>query len=135
MQTETPSEVEITQTPYEMIGGEAMVRRIVDRFYQIMDECPEAADIRAMHAKDLGPISDRLFEFLSGWLGGPPLYFQRPGHKCIMSAHRPYAIGAPEREQWMMCIRRAMEDCGVDPKVRTLLDRPFMRMCEAFSNR
>lgn len=134
MQNET-SETEITQTPYEMIGGEAMVRRIADRFYQIMDECPEAARIRAMHGKDLGPIRERLFEFLCGWLGGPPLYFQRPGHACIMSAHRPYPIGAPEREQWMMCMRRAMEECGVDPDVRTLLDRPFLRMCEAFSSR
>ncbi len=122
-------------TPYEMIGGAEVVRRIVDRFYDIMDTTPEAAGIRAMHGADLSVIRQRLFEFLSGWLGGPPLYFQRPQHNCIMSAHRPFSIGARERDQWMLCIRRAMADCDVSVEHRELLDQPFMRMCEAFSTR
>lgn len=131
--TKAPSEIE--QTPYQLIGGEPMVRRIVDRFYDIMDTAPEAAGIRAMHAADLSPMRDRLFEFLSGWLGGPPLYFRRPDHKCIVSAHRPFAIGAAERDEWMLCMRRALEDCGVTEDMRTLLDKPFLRMAEAFRNR
>jgi hemoglobin len=129
------TETELQQTPYDIIGGEAMVRRIVERFYDIMDSAPEAAGIRAMHGRDLSPMRERLFEFLSGWLGGPPLYFQRPGHKCIMSAHRPFAIGQAERDQWMACMRQAMADCGVPDEVRGLLDRPFLRMAEAFRNR
>jgi hemoglobin len=123
------------ETPYDMIGGEAMVRRIAERFYDIMDSAPQAAGIRAMHADDLAPVRERLFEFLSGWLGGPPLYFQRPGHKCIMSAHRPFAIGEAERDAWMACMRQAMVDCGVPSEVRTLLDRPFLRMADAFRRR
>ena len=131
----TSNEVESTRSPYEMIGGEAMVRRIVDRFYDIMDTEPAAAGIRAMHAPDLSPMRDRLFEFLSGWLGGPPLYFQRPDHKCIMSAHRPFAIGNSERDEWMLCMRRALVDSGVPADVRILLDKPLLRMAEAFRNR
>src|SRR4051794_8254440 len=65
-------------TPYEQIGGEATVRRLADRFYGIMESDPGAARIRAMHGQDLAPIRKLLFEFLSGWLGGPALYFQRP---------------------------------------------------------
>lgn len=122
-------------SPYDLIGGEAVVRRVVDRFYDIMDTEPAAAGIRGMHGKDLAPIRGLLFEFLSGWLGGPPLYFQRPGHKCIMSAHRPYPIGEAERDQWMMCMRRALADCGVSEELRTLLDPAFLRMCEAFRSR
>lgn len=125
----------LQQSPYEMIGGEAMVRRVVERFYDIMDSAPEAARIRAMHAPDLSAMRQRLFEFLSGWLGGPPLYFQRPGHNCIMSAHRPFAIGAAERDEWMACMRQALADCGVPEELRTLLDRPLLRMAEAFRNR
>ncbi len=132
---DTADEAEVRQSPYEMIGGEVAVRRLVDRFYDIMDADPAAAGIRAMHAEDLAPIRERLFEFLSGWLGGPPLYFQRPGHKCIMSAHRPYSIGDAERDQWMMCIRRAMADTGISEDLRTLLDPAFLRMCEAFRSR
>ena len=129
------ADVEVRQSPYEMIGGAAAVRRIVDRFYDIMDSAPEAARIRAMHARDLAPMRERLFEFLSGWLGGPPLYFQRPDHACIVSAHRGFAIGETERDAWMMCMRRALVDCEVAADVRELLDTPFLRMAEAFRNR
>ncbi|MGE5539334.1 MAG: group II truncated hemoglobin [Gemmatimonas sp.] len=129
-----PAEVRET-TPYELIGGEAAVRRIVDRFYDIMDTAPEAVGLRKMHAPDLGPMRERLSQFLCGWLGGPPLYMQRPDRKCIMSAHAPFAIGESERDQWMLCMRRAMADCGVAEDLRALLDPALLRMCEAFRSR
>ena len=133
--TETIGEPKIEKTPYEMIGGEAMLRKVVNAFYDIMDSAPEAAGIRAMHAKDLSPVRERLFEFLSGWLDGPQLYFQRPDHKCIVSVHRPYAIGEKERDEWMFCIRLAMKQAGVPDDVRELLDRPFLYVANAFRNR
>ena len=132
---DAPAEAGIETTPYGMIGGEAAVRRIVERFYDIMESDPAAARIRAMHAADLSPMRERLFEFLSGWLGGPALYFQRPDHKCIVSAHRPFAIGERERDEWLMCMRRALADDGVPEEVRRLLDQPFRRIAEAFRNR
>lgn len=133
--TEAETDAAKERTPYEMIGGATVVRAIVDRFYDLMDSEPEAASLRAMHSSDLSPMRDRLFEFLSGWLGGPPLYFQRPGHNCIMSAHRPFPIGEAERDQWMMCMRRALRDCSVSKEVRDLLDMPLLRMAEAFRRR
>jgi hemoglobin len=119
-------------TPYELIGGEAMVRRLADRFYEIMDTDPGAARIRAMHGQDLAPIRQLLFEYLSGWLGGPPLYFKRPEHRCIMSAHRPYGIGDVERDEWMACMRRTMDECGLPAGMRTLLDQGFLRTANLF---
>ena len=130
---QSSSETATTEvTPYELVGGEATVRRLADRFYEIMDTDPGAARIRAMHGQDLAPIRQFLFEFLSGWLGGPPLYFQRSEHRCIMSAHRPFAIGEAERDQWMMCMRRAMDDCAVPPQLRALMDQALLRMANAF---
>ena len=125
----------VEATPYELIGGEAGVRRLADRFYAIMDEEPNARKIRAMHDADLGPIRQLLFEFLSGWLGGPALYFERAEHRCIMSAHRPYAIGDAERDEWMTCMRRAMFDCDITGDMYDLLDRAFLRMANAFRTR
>lgn len=125
----------IETTPYQLIGGEAGVRRLADRFYEIMDTDPGAARIRAMHGQDLTAIRQLLFEFLSGWLGGPPLYFQRPEHRCIMSAHRPYSIGNGEVEEWMMCMRRAMEECGLSGEVCDLLDQGFSRTATLFRTR
>ena len=125
----------ITETPYDMLGGEATVRQIVDRFYDIMDSAPEAARLRAMHAADLSPMRERLFEFLSGWLGGPPLYFQRTDHKCMVSAHQPFRIGEAERDAWLMCMHRALKETGAPENLRALLDRAFFRVADAFRNR
>ncbi len=133
---ETTSEAPASPpTPYDLIGGEATVRRLADRFYEIMDSDPGAARIRAMHAADLAPIRQLLFEFLSGWLGGPPIYFNRPEHRCVMSAHRPYAIGDAERDEWMTCMRRAMDDCALPADMRALLDQAFLRMANAMRSR
>lgn len=129
------AEVEPQQTPYDMMGGEATVRRVVERFYDLMDSDPAAAGIRAMHAADLSPMRKRLFEFLSGWLGGPPLYFQRPDHKCIVSAHKALSIGDAERDQWMACMRQALQDCAVSDEVKAMLDPALLRMANAFRNR
>lgn len=134
-QLATTAEATAEPTPYTMMGGEPAVRRLVDRFYDIMDRTPEAASIRAMHARDLAPIRELLCEFLSGWLGGPALYFQKPEHRCIRSAHRPFSIGAAERDAWMLCMRRAMDECGTPDQVRGMIDAPLARMAEAFRNR
>lgn len=120
--------------PYDLIGGAVSLRRIVDCFYQIMDSDPAAADIRAMHAEDLAPVRDKLFEFLSGWLGGPSLYFQRTGSVCITEAHRPFAIGEPERDQWLMCMRRALVEEGVSEEVRQMLDQPLFMIADFVRN-
>jgi hemoglobin len=122
-------------TPYDLIGGEEALRRIVDRFYEIMDSDPEAAAIRAMHSDDLGPIRDKLFDFLSGWLGGPPLYMKRTGSVCLTHAHAPFAIGDAERDAWLMCMRRALEDEGVAEDVREMLDRPLFMIADFIKNR
>ncbi len=122
-------------TPYDLIGGAEAVRRLADRFYDIMDEEHAAAGIRGMHAQDLGQIKERLFEFMSGWLGGPQDYFQRADRPCIRSAHRPYAIGTDERDQWLMCMNRAMVETDVPEPVRKLLDQAFFRMADMLRSR
>lgn len=122
-------------TPYTMLGGEAGVRRIVERFYEIMDTDPEARDIRAMHPADLGDVREKLFEFLSGWLGGPALYHQRTDRRCIVSAHSAFEIGPTERDQWLYCMRVALKDLGLPVEVRTYLDDPLFRLADFFRNR
>lgn len=117
-------------TPYEALGGEAVVRRLVERFYDVMDSAPEAAGIRAMHGADLGPMRQRLFEFLSMALGGPRLYAG-----CVMSAHRPFAIGDAERDAWMFCMRQALADAGIADDMRAMLDAAFLRMANAFRSK
>ncbi len=62
------------KTTYELIGGEEGVRALVDRFYDLMDLDQAYAGIRQMHPQDLTSSRDKLYLFLSGWMGGPDLY-------------------------------------------------------------
>ena len=108
----------MSSTPYELIGGEAAIRSLVDRFYFYMDILPEAQGIRAMHAPSLASAKDKLFKFLSGWLGGPNLFIEEFGHPMLRARHFPFAIGPSERDQWMRCMNKALEEIEMDPRLR-----------------
>ncbi|MBI5449938.1 MAG: group II truncated hemoglobin [Gammaproteobacteria bacterium] len=99
---------------YQRLGGEVAVRRLVDRFYDLMSTLPEAAGIRAMHPELLQSSRDKLFMFLSGWLGGPQLYIERFGHPKLRARHLPFTIGEAERDAWMLCMRRALAEQQID---------------------
>ena len=105
-------------TPYQLLGGESGVRRLSDAFYDCMDSLPEAADIRRMHGADLAAIREKLYEYLSGWLGGPHLYAAKYGSMCMTAPHRPYAIGPKERDQWLLCMDKALAWSGSVPARR-----------------
>ena len=107
----------MSDTMYDWLGGEATVRKLVNRFYELMDSDPDVATIRAMHKDDLSPVRESLFEYLSGWLGGPPLFIQKRGGPCIAKAHKPFQIDQAAVEQWMKCMRQAMIDVGIDEKL------------------
>lgn len=121
--------------PYELIGGEDGVRRLVDRFYDYMDSDPEAADIRKLHAKDLRVSREKLFLFLSGWLGGPNLYVEKHGHPMLRRRHLPFAIGIKERDQWLHCMRRALADSELDQAQRDRLLQAFAATADHMRNK
>jgi len=123
------------RTAYDLLGGEVFLRRLVDRFYDHMASDADVRTLREMHAADLGPMRTRLFEFLSGWLGGPPLYFERADRKCIVSAHAPFAIDAQARDEWMTCMRRALADTGVEPMLGEAVERALYRFADALRSR
>jgi len=110
--------------PYERLGGEQALRQLVDRFYDLMDSRPEVVGIRVMHPDDLSTSRDKLFKFLSGWLGGPPLYEEEYGHPRLRARHLPFKIGVEERDAWLLCMEQALEEVlvelGIDDRV--LLD-------------
>ncbi len=122
------------QTPYQALG-EQRIRDLTDAFYNIMDELPEAADIRRMHAEDLSPMKEKLAEYLIGWMGGPPLYADKYGTVCMTEPHEPYAIGPRERDQWLLCMNKALDVIDVEEEVREMLKDPLFRVADAVRNR
>jgi len=85
-------------TAYARIGGEDGVRRLVHRFYELMDTLPEAAACRAIHPPSLAGSEEKLFLYLTGWLGGPPLFTDRYGHPMLRRRHLHAPIAGPEIE-------------------------------------
>jgi len=108
-------------TPYELMGGEATVLSLVDRFYFYMDTLPEVQGIRKIHAESLSNAKDKLFKFLSGWLGGPDLFIQEFGHPMLRRRHLPFAIGQSESDQWMICMNKAMSELEMDEDLKKAL--------------
>lgn len=122
------------QTHYERIGGDAPVRALVDRFYDYMDELPEAYGIRKMHAADLGNARQKLYEFLSGWMGGPQLYVEKYGHPMLRARHLPFPIGDAERDQWLYCMDKALKDTVTDEALRQELFAAFVKVADHMRN-
>jgi hemoglobin len=94
-------------SPYDLIGGEPTLRRLTRRFYELMDELPEAAACRAIHKPSLAAAEQKLYEYLTGWLGGPPLFTDKYGHPMLRARHLPFAIGEAEIDGWLACFTRA----------------------------
>ena len=122
------------KTPYELLGGEEVLRKLVQRFYVVMDTLPEAQPIRKMHPANLKTSEDKLFDFLSGWLGGPPLFEQKHGHPRLRARHLPFTIGKSERDQWMICMVHAFEDIGIQDPLRSQLLESILRLADHMRN-
>lgn len=122
------------ETPYDFIGGEPAIHSLVDRFYFYMDILPEAQGIRAMHQTNLASAKDKLFKFMSGWLGGPNLYIQEYGHPMLRMRHFPFKIGLSERDQWMLCMNKALDEVPMDPRLHKNIQTALQQLATHMIN-
>lgn len=119
-------------TPYSEIGGEDRVRELSETFYDIIDE--ESPTLRAMLPAKTKNTRQKFFMYLSGWLGGPPLYEEKWGHPRLRMRHMPFPIGTPEAEEWMRCMRLAMDRTGIGDPLRSFLDQRFTELAAHMRN-
>ncbi len=122
-------------TLYDVIGGESKLREMVDRFYDLMELEPAFAGIRAMHPPATDGSRDKLFWFLSGWMGGPDLFVERFGHPRLRARHLPFAIASDERDQWLRCMAWAMEEVGIAEDLRVRLMNSFFQTADWMRNK
>lgn len=119
---------------YQRIGGEAKVRALVQRFYQLMSELPETHGIRKLHPDNIKGSEDKLFMFLTGWMGGPQLYIEKFGHPRLRQRHIPFAIGESERDQWMLCMSQALDEVVADEVLRKELKTALQKVADFMRN-
>jgi hemoglobin len=103
------------------MGGEVRVRALVDTFYDIVDA--ESPVLRAMLPADMSNSRQKLYEFLSGWMGGPQLYFERRGHPRLRLRHMPFPIDTHAAEEWARCMSQALATVDASESIRTYLER------------
>lgn len=120
-------------TVYEEIGGDATVRRLADVFYDTVEA--DSPTIRAMLPANTGVSRQKLYEFLSGWMGGPPLYWERRGHPALRMRHAPFPIDAAAAEEWAACMRTALARCDIPEPARTWLGEELGRVAAMLRNR
>ena len=118
------------RTHYDMLGGEQGIRQLVNRFYDLMDELPEAWELRKIHQQDLQSARDKLFKFLSGWLGGPGLFEAEYGHPRLRARHMPFPVDTQMRDQWLMCINQALDEQVSDELFKLQLKSSFANVAD-----
>ena len=122
------------KTPYQLLGAEG-IKELANAFYDVMDELPEAQTIRKMHGEHLDEIKEKLTDYLTGWMGGPPVYHAKHGTVCLTDPHAHYAIGPNERDQWVLCFEKALERVNASDEVKEMLKEPIYRIASAVQNR
>ncbi len=124
-----------TETLYEAIGGDQTVRALTRRFYELMDTLPGAARCRAIHPADLSGSEEKFYEYLTGYLGGPPLYTDKRGHPMLRRRHFVAEIGPAERDEWLMCFTLAIEETVPHPQLRAIILEPVTRLAYHMQNK
>ncbi|MES2047551.1 MAG: group II truncated hemoglobin [Pseudomonadota bacterium] len=120
---------------YELIGGAEKLREMVDRFYDLMALEPEFSGIRVLHPPSTDGSRDKLFWFLSGWMGGPDLYIEQFGHPRLRARHMSFSIGVSERDQWLRCMAWAMQDVGIAEGLQQHLMTSFYQTADWMRNK
>ena len=123
------------ESHYIRIGGEPAVRHLTKTFYQIMSETPQTKLVRDMHPADIAMSEEKLYLFLTGWLGGPDLYIEKYGHPRLRQRHMPFSIGIEESDQWLYCMAHALATLELDELLAQQLMGSFAQTANFMRNR
>lgn len=119
---------------YHQLGGETGIRALSNSFYDEMETLPDAAELLSLHPQPLDSIRQRFFEFLSGWTGGPGLFEQKHGHPRLRARHLPFKVDKAMRDQWMLCMTRALDKEVSCQLTRMQLRQSFYQLADHMRN-
>jgi len=121
-------------SPFERVGGHPALRAITERFYDLMEQDPAYAELRAMHAADLTPMRAALPLFLAGWAGGPRDWFEANPGKCMVSLHATFPIDPQTAEQWARAMTRAIAEADLgDREIAAAMADVLARMAKGMA--
>ena len=113
----------------DRLGGEAVVRALVERFYDLVETAPEGRQILHLHFRGHGISHVRAaqFEFLCGFFGGRRDYHELHGHMNLREIHAHVEIRKQDAEDWLAVMDRAMVETNVAEAERGQIMATFRR--------
>ncbi len=132
-----PTSLENPTSPYDSLGGQDVVCRLVTAFYSHMadDEVPLA---RLHRLDERGRIDAdteaRFADFLIEWLGGPRLYSPVHGHPRLRMRHAHVVVDESMRDAWLRAMRSALDDVGASGPVRSFVDQRLSDLANFLRN-
>ena len=124
-----------SESLYARIGGEVGVIRLVKAYLTALTTLPSVHYLRSLYPEDLSHYECRMTEFLSTWLGGPALYQERHGMPMLREMHRDFPINSQARDEWMFCMRTALQETITDQDLRLFLEGAFWRMADSLRSK
>lgn len=133
----TIPEPEPSASLYQFVGGEPGLFRLVNSFNDIIETEPQGELLHILHMRGHGIAHARieLFNFLSGFLGGPSLYLEKYGHSNIRKMHAHVAVTEQARQDWLACMTLALDELELAPDVKSRLLTHFAKVAANLVNR
>lgn len=117
---------------YDAVGGEAVFRQLVDRFYEGVALDPV---LRPLYPdEDLTGARDRLTLFLMQYWGGPTTYSDNRGHPRLRMRHAHWVIGERERDAWLGHMRSAVLSLEITDQARAAIWEHVERAAQTLIN-
>lgn len=120
-----------TKTLYESVGAENL-KELVDRFY---DHVQNSEIISPLFTGNFDLIKDKQYCFLTQFLGGPALYTEKYGHPRMRIRHLPHAIDQQAKEEWLACMRMAIDSLNLSDGLAEALYNCFPPVAQHMVNR
>lgn len=116
-----------TESLYTRMGGSAVLRDLIETFYDIIENDPEGEILNILHLRGHGVAHSRIeqFNFLVGFFGGPQLYTEKHGHSDVREMHRHVEVGPAERDAWLLCMSLAMKKVGLERDISEEIMKHF----------
>jgi len=106
--------IEERLVPFKAIGEETL-HQLVDTFYGLVAQHPDLAPI---FPNDLTETARKQKQFLTQFLGGPPLYSEEHGHPMLRARHMHFPITPTRAKAWLSCMSQAMDMTGLQGQIR-----------------
>ena len=115
---------------YSQVGPDKL-KLLVDRFYDLVFS---SSVLSPLFQTEKSVIREKQYQFLSQFLGGPALYSEIYGHPRMRMRHLPHRIDQKAKEEWLKCMKAAIDSLELDVQVKTDLYNCFPQVAEHMVN-